>query len=180
MPEKPGTGPGAGPIMPRTPGGARQDERHARKVERVASQLRARKSTAPLSRRKRVVSHQVPKVHDKKYSDDKIDLFDLDQVIEIDPERKICIAEPGVPFNEIVDRTLPLGLVPIVVPELETITIGGAVAGCSIESMSYKYGGFHDTCLEYEIITAKGDVLTCTPGNEHALIFQMMPGSSSG
>jgi FAD/FMN-containing dehydrogenase len=43
--------------------------------------------------------------------------------------------------------------------------------------MSYRYGGFHDTCLEYEIVTAKGDVLTCTPDNEHALIFQMMHGS---
>jgi FAD/FMN-containing dehydrogenase len=177
MPEKPGTGPGAGPIEPLTPEGARENENHARKVERVASQLRTRKSKAPLSRRKRVVSHQVPKVHDRKYSDDKIDLYDLDRVIEIDPERKICIAEPGVPFNELVDRTLPMGLVPIVVPELETITIGGAVAGCSIESMSYKHGGFHDTCLEYEIITARGDVLTCTPGNENALIFQMMHGS---
>jgi len=119
----------------------------------------------------------VPKVHDKKYSDDKIDLYDFDKVIDIDPERRICIAEPGVPFNELVDQTLPLGLVPIVVPELETITIGGAVAGCSIESMSYVYGGFHDTCLEYEIITAKGEVLTCTPDNEHSLIFQMMHGS---
>ena len=162
---------------PHTPGGARQNERHAQKVARIAEQLRHRKSAAPLSRRKRVVSHQVPKRNDKKHSDDKIDLGDLDQVIEIDPERRICIAEPGVPFNELVDRTLPLGLVPIVVPELETITIGGAVAGCSIESMSYVHGGFHDTCLEYEVITARGDVLTCTPDNEHSLIFQMMHGS---
>jgi len=173
MPEKTGTE----PIMPRTPEGVRESERHGRKVERISTQLRGRRSTAPLSRRKRVPSHQVPKVHDKKYSDDKIDLYDLDRVIEIDPEKRICIAEPGVPFNELVDQTLPLGLVPIVVPELETITIGGAVAGCSIESMSYVYGGFHDTCLEYEIITAKGDVLTCTPDNENTLIFQMMHGS---
>jgi len=146
-------------------------------VERIAEQLRSRTSTTPLSRRKRVVSHMVPKVRDRKHSDDKIDLYDLDQVIEVDPERRICIAEPGVPFNELVDQTLPLGLVPIVVPELETITIGGAVAGCSIESMSFVHGGFHDTCLEYEIITARGDVLTCTPENEHSLVFQMMHGS---
>ena len=151
--------------------------RHAEKVARVSEQLRRRKSTAPLSRQKRVVSHQVPKVHDKKHTDEKVNLTDFDEIIEIDPERRICIAEPGVPFCKIVDRTLPLGFVPIVVPELKTITIGGAVAGCSIESMSYIYGGFHDTCLEYEIITAKGDVLTCTPDNEHALIFQMMHGS---
>jgi FAD/FMN-containing dehydrogenase len=157
--------------------GAERNARHERKVARIAEQLRRRKSKAPLSRRKRVVSHQVPKVHDKKYTDEKIDLRDLDEVIEIDPERFICIAEPGTPFCRLVDQTLSFGLVPIVVPELKTITIGGAVAGCSIESMSYVYGGFHDTCLEYEIITAKGDVLSCTPDNEHSLIFQMMHGS---
>ena len=43
--------------------------------------------------------------------------------------------------------------------------------------MSFVYGGFHDTCLEYEVITATGEVLTCTPDNEHALVFQMMHGS---
>ena len=166
-----------GKIQPNTPEGAMLSARHAEKVARVSEQLRRRKSTAPLSRQKRVVSHQVPKVHDKKHTDEKVNLLDFDEIIEIDPERRICIAEPGVPFCKIVDRTLPLGFVPIVVPELKTITIGGAVAGCSIESMSYIYGGFHDTCLEYEIITAKGEVLTCTPDNEHSLIFQMMHGS---
>ena len=165
------------PFRPSTPEGVRQDDKHARKVARVAEQLRNRKSTAPLSRQKRVVSHQVPKVHDKKHTDEKIDLNDFDEVIDIDTERRICIAEPGVPFCKLVEKTLPLGLVPIVVPELKTITIGGAVAGCSIESMSFQHGGFHDTCLEYEIITAKGDVLRCTPDNEHSLIFQMMHGS---
>jgi len=165
------------PIRPSTVDGERQSSSHERKVARVAQMLRNRKSTAPLSRQKRVVSHQVPKVNDKKYTDEKVDLMDFDEVIEVDVERRICIAEPGTPFCKVVDHTLPLGLVPIVVPELKTITIGGAVAGCSIESMSFKHGGFHDTCLEYEIITATGDVLTCTPDNEHSLIFQMMHGS---
>jgi len=164
-------------LQPNTHTGAVLNARHAEKVARVSEKLRRRKSTAPLSRQKRVVSHQVPKVHDKKHTDEKVNLIDFDEIIEIDPDRRICIAEPGVPFCKLVDRTLPLGFVPIVVPELKTITIGGAVAGCSIESMSYVYGGFHDTCLEYEIITAKGDVLTCTPDNEHSLIFQMMHGS---
>jgi FAD/FMN-containing dehydrogenase len=165
------------PFAPRTSAGAERDAQHAARVARVAELLRNRKSTAPLSRRKRAVSHQVPKRHDRKHTDDKIDLYDLDQVIEIDPERRLCIAEPGVPFEELVAQTLPFGLAPIVVPELKSITVGGAVAGCSIESMSYAHGGFHDTCLEYEIITSRGEVMTCTPENEHSLIFQMMHGS---
>lgn len=63
------------------------------------------------------------------------------------------------------------------VPELKTITKGGAVTGCSIESMSFKYGGFLDSCLEYEVVTATGDVLVCAPDNDHQLLFQMLHGT---
>ncbi len=156
---------------------ARRNDEHARKVRRIATQLRTRKSTAPLSMRKKAVSHQVPKAGDLRRNDEKVDLTDLDHILEIDPVRRVCVAEPGVTFEALVDETMKHGLVPIIVPEFKTITIGGAVSGCSIESMSYKYGGFHDTCLEYEVITASGEVLTCTPDNEHSLVFQMIHGS---
>ena len=164
-------------LRPGSPESDRRHRRHAQKVARVAEQLRRRESGAPLSIKKKVVSHQVPKVHDKTLTEDKLNLRDFDEVLEIDTERRVCIAESGIPFCRVVEHTLPLGFVPIVVPELKTITIGGAVAGCSIESMSYVHGGFHDTCLEYEIVSARGDVLKCTPENEHKLVFQMMHGS---
>jgi FAD/FMN-containing dehydrogenase len=150
---------------------------HDAKVVRIAQQLRDRTSTAPVSLRKRAVSHVVPKPHDRRHTDEKIDIGDLDQILSIDPERRICVAESGVTFIDLVSATLRHGLVPMVVPELKTITIGGAVAGCSLESMSFRYGGFHDSCLEYEVITATGEVLVCTPDNEHELLFQMMHGA---
>ncbi|CZQ89193.1 Hypothetical protein Tpal_1103 [Trichococcus palustris] len=150
---------------------------HAEKISRITKQLKERKSTAPLSLKKKAVSHEVPKPKDKKHSDEKLDISDLDEIIHIDTERRICIAEPGVTFEKLVATTMKHGLAPVVVPELKTITIGGAVAGCSIESMSYKFGGFHDNCLEYEIVTAKGDILICTPNNENKLLFQMVHGT---
>ncbi|MFN7131968.1 MAG: FAD-binding oxidoreductase [Myxococcales bacterium] len=159
------------------PGVREKHAEHARKVARISQQLRNRKSTAPLSIRKKAVSHQVPKAGDLRRSDEKVDVTDLDQILEIDPVRRTCTAEPGVTFVDLVTATMKHGLVPIIVPEFKTITIGGAVSGCSIESMSYKYGGFHDTCLEYEVITATGEVLTCTPDNENSLVFQMIHGS---
>lgn len=119
----------------------------------------------------------VPKPGDKKYTDEKLDISDFDEILDIDPEKRICTAEPGVTFEKLVDALMEYNLAPQVVSELKTITIGGAVAGCSIESMSFKYGGFHDSCLEYEVVTAKGDVLVCTPENENSLIFQMMHGT---
>lgn len=140
---------------------------HEQKTARIADQLKRRTGTKPVSLKKKAVSHEVPKLGDRRQFDDKIDISDLNGIILIDPVRRVCVAEPGVTFVDLVNATIRHGLVPIVVPELKTITIGGAVAGCSIESMSYKHGGFHDTCLEYEVITAKGDVLRCNPDNEN-------------
>ncbi|HTM68526.1 MAG TPA: FAD-binding oxidoreductase [Candidatus Binatia bacterium] len=150
---------------------------HEQKTARIAAQLKGRVGGRPVSLKKKAVSHEVPKLGDRRHEDEKIDISDLNEILRIDAERRICVAEPGVTFVDLVQATLRHGLVPIVVPELKTITIGGAVAGCSIESMSYVYGGFHDTCLEYEIITAKGDVLVCAPDNENALVFQMAHGT---
>jgi FAD/FMN-containing dehydrogenase len=153
------------------------DAPHRAKVARIARQLREHTNGRPVSLRKRSVAHQVPKPHDLRHRDDKIDVSDLTDILSIDPVRRICVAESGVTFVDLIAATLPHGLVPIVVPELKTITIGGAVAGCSIESMSFVHGGFHDTCLEYEVITGNGDVLVCTPDNDHRLVFQMMHGA---
>lgn len=151
--------------------------RHAAKVERIAAQLRARPGGVPLSLKKRGPSHQVPKRGDLRARDAKIDVSDLTDVLHIDPIARTCTAESGVTFVDLVRATLAYGLVPLVVPELKTITIGGAVAGCSIESMSFEVGGFHDTCREYEVVTAAGEVLRCAPDNQHALVFQMMHGT---
>ncbi len=147
---------------------------HDAKVARIVAQLRAHRGMRPLSLRKRSVPHQVPKRNDLRHRDLKIDVGELTEILDIDPVRRVCVAESGVTFVDLVRATLRLGLVPIVVPELETITIGGAVSGCSIESMSFVHGGFHDTCLEYEVITATGDVRTCRRGD---LEFEMMHNS---
>jgi FAD/FMN-containing dehydrogenase len=150
---------------------------HEQKIDKVVQFLKNRKGNSPLSFKKKTVSHQVPKPNDKTYNDEKIDLSDLNEIINIDTKELICTAEPGVTFEDLVKETLKYNLVPYTVPELKTITIGGAVAGASLESMSYKYGGFHDSCSEYEVITASGEIFICTPENENKLTFQMVHGT---
>src|SRR5512140_3326034 len=108
---------------------------HEEKVARVVAQIRAHDPSRPLSIHKKAVAHQVPKRHDKTHADDQVDIGDLDAILDIDEAKMTCVAEPGVTFSDLVDATLTRGLVPKVVPELRTITLGGAVAGCSIESM---------------------------------------------
>lgn len=149
-------------------------ESHQRKIMRISDQLRLRDSNEPLILMKKAVSHQVPKADGRKDLYQKLDVSDLDEIIDIDVEKRICTAEPGATFEKIVESTLAYGLVPLVVPELRTITIGGAVSGGSIESMSYRFGGFHDSCLEYEVLTAKGDIIVCSPEGDESLLFNMM------
>jgi len=151
--------------------------RHDAKVARIAAQLRAHDGRSPVSLRKAAPPHQVPKFGDLRRHDQKIDVSDLTDIIAVDPVARTCTAESGAMFADVVAATLEHGLVPIVVPELATITIGGAVSGCSIESMSFVHGGFHDTCLAYEVIAGTGEVLHCTPENDNQLVFQMMHGA---
>jgi FAD/FMN-containing dehydrogenase len=122
------------------------------------------------------VHHVVPLPRDRRFSGRSVDVSGLNRVLEIDAEGRRCVAEPGVTFADAVRATLPHGLVPAVVPELEGITLGGAVAGCSVESGSFRHGGFHDTCLEYEVVTGAGEVLTCSREVE-PFLFEMVHGS---
>jgi hypothetical protein len=53
-----------------------------------------------LTLKKKAVSHEVPKPKDKKHSDEKLNISNLDEIIHIDTERLICIAEPGAGHQE--------------------------------------------------------------------------------
>jgi len=124
--------------------------------------------------RKGGVHHFVPQPDDVRFTGRPVDVSELNSVLDIDPDARTCTAEPGATFAEVVRRTLSHGLLPKVVPELEGITLGGAVAGCSVESMSFRYGGFHDTCREYEVVTGTGERRTLGPEDE---LFHMLHGS---
>lgn len=155
--------------------------RHAAKVPAIAAQVREMAANGThASLQKGSVSHTVPDATNPKHADRKIDVKGLTDVIEIDEQARTCVAESGVTFAKLVTETLAVGLVPKTVSELKHITIGGAVAGCSVESMSYKHGGFHDSCLAYEVVTGTGDVLTCTRDDADAAkreLFEMVHGS---
>lgn len=150
---------------------------HQAEVGRIAAQVAAFGDCgAPIRMVKKSVSHFVPNPFRSSPKGPVLDLSGLDRLITLDQERRIAVAEPGLTFEKLVEATLPFGLAPYTVPELTGITIGGAVAGCSVESMSHRYGGFHDSCLEYELITGKGEVITCSPEKDPE-IFHMLHGS---
>ena len=79
-------------------------------------------------------------------------------------------------YEDLVAATLPYGLAPLVVPQLKTITLGGAVTGLGIESTSFRNGLPHESVLEMDILTGAGEVVTASP-SEHADLFRAFPNS---
>jgi FAD/FMN-containing dehydrogenase len=106
-----------------------------------------------------------------------LDVDAFTRVLTVDPEARTADVEGMVTYEQLVDATLPYGLMPLVVPQLKTITLGGAVAGLGIESSSFRNGLPHESVLELEILTGDGRVVVATPQGEHADLFHGFPNS---
>ena len=63
-------------------------------------------------------------------------------------------------YEHLVEVTLAHGRIPLVVPQLRTITLGGAVTGLGIESTSFRNGLPHESVLEMDVLTGSGDLVT--------------------
>lgn len=106
-----------------------------------------------------------------------LDVSGLAGVIGVDPAARTADVQGMCTYEDLVDATLPHGLMPMVVPQLRTITLGGAVTGLGIESSSFRNGLPHESVLEMDILTGDGQIVTATPDNEHADLFAAFPNS---
>lgn len=101
----------------------------------------------------------------------------FNQVILVDPVNLFAIVEGMTTYEDLVNECLKYNCLPTVVPQLKTITVGGALAGCGIESSSFKYGLMHESVSEFEVLTGDGRVVLCTADNEHSDLFFGFPNS---
>jgi FAD/FMN-containing dehydrogenase len=101
----------------------------------------------------------------------RLDVRAFDRVLGVDPDRMTADVEGMTTYERLVDETLRYGLLPQVVPQLKTITVGGAVSGLGVESSSCKYGLVHETVDEMEILTGQGSIVTCSPTHNQDLFF---------
>lgn len=106
-----------------------------------------------------------------------LDVRDFCSVIGVDTERQAVEVEGMTTYEALVDATLAHQCMPTVVPQLKSITIGGAVSGIGIESSSFRYGLPHEGIQEMDILLGHGEVVTCTSDNEHRDLFHAMPNS---
>jgi len=108
-----------------------------------------------------------------------LDVAAFDGVLHVDPDTRTAEVLGMTTYEHLVDATLPYGLMPMCVPQLRTITLGGAVTGLGIESASFRNGTPHESVLEMDILTGAGEILTVTGADDdpHRDLFYGFPNS---
>jgi FAD/FMN-containing dehydrogenase len=101
-----------------------------------------------------------------------LDASAFSQVLHVDPRARVAVVGGTATYEHLADVTLRHGLMPLVVPQLKTITLGGAVTGLGIESTSLRNGLPHESVLAMEILTGDGRVVTAEPAGPHAALYR--------
>jgi FAD/FMN-containing dehydrogenase len=101
----------------------------------------------------------------------------FNEILEVDEAAGTVDVEGMTSYEKLAEATFAYGLLPGVVPQLKSITIGGACAGLGIESSSFRYGLTHETVEEIEVVLADGDIVVCTPTNAYSDLFFGLPNS---
>ena len=152
----------------------RGSEKHQEAVRRLQASYDAIAPGSPVRLAKRTSNLFRPR---DELATAGLDVSGLDGVVAIDPVARTADVQGMCTYEDLVDATLPHGLIPLVVPQLRTITLGGAVTGLGIESTSFRSGLPHESVLEMDIFTGGGEVVTARPDNEHAELFATFPNS---
>jgi FAD/FMN-containing dehydrogenase len=144
---------------------------HQRAVERLRASYAAIPPGDPVRLAKRTTNLFRPRAATQAPG---LDVSGLTGVIEVDPDAETAEVQGMCTYEDLVDATLPHGLIPLVVPQLRTITLGGAVTGLGIESTSFRSGLPHESVLEMDVFTGAGEVVTTRPGED---LFDTFPNS---
>ena len=105
-----------------------------------------------------------------------LDVSGLTGVLDVDTDARTADVQGMCSYEHLVEQTLPHDLMPLVVPQLRTITLGGAVTGLGIESTSWHAGMPHESVLEMDVLTGAGEIVTASP-TQSADLFRGFPNS---
>uniref|UniRef100_A0A0K0ERB0 Delta(24)-sterol reductase n=1 Tax=Strongyloides stercoralis TaxID=6248 RepID=A0A0K0ERB0_STRER len=101
----------------------------------------------------------------------------MDGILELNLSEKFILVEPFVTINQIIEILSKTSLILPCMSSDTSMTISEMIENGCVGSDSKKYGLFHHTCFEFEILTAKGEVVVAKKnggigsGNNNALFY---------
>ena len=90
-----------------------------------------------------------------------IDMSRLRAVHEIGNDR--IVVDAGAKWSEVLAATLPRGLTPPVLTDYLELSVGGTLAVGGIGSTTSRHGMQSDNVLELDVVTGRGQKITCSP-----------------
>ena len=100
----------------------------------------------------------------------------LNRMLDFDAETGILHCEGGVTLAEINVLFLPRGYFLPVTPGTKFVTVGGAIANDVHGKNHHGEGSFSQFVSELELLTATGDVLTCSPTQNEDIFWATVGG----
>jgi FAD/FMN-containing dehydrogenase len=161
-------------VTPAPPGSRLPDEGYRRRREALRAQYESLPAGAPVRLAK--PTSNLFRLRESARGPG-LDVSGFDGVLAVDPAARTADVQGMTTYERLVEATLPHGLMPLVVPELRTITLGGAVTGLGIESTSFRNGLPHESVVEMEILTGDGRIVVADREGEHADLFTGFPNS---
>jgi FAD/FMN-containing dehydrogenase len=90
-----------------------------------------------------------------------IDMSRLHTVHDVQGDR--VVVDAGAKWSEVLAATLPHGLTPPVLAEYLELSVGGALVVGGVGATSSRYGVQSDNVLALDVVTGKGQQVTCSP-----------------
>jgi len=91
-----------------------------------------------------------------------IDTSSLRTIHEIDEAGETATVDAGVVWRELVEATVPLGLVPRVLTNNLNVAISGTLSMAGLGVASFRYGTQADNAIELQVVTGTGEIVTCS------------------
>ncbi|KAG6723337.1 hypothetical protein I3842_03G203200 [Carya illinoinensis] len=77
---------------------------------------------------------------------------------------------------DVLNATLEHGLAPVSWTDYLYLTVGGTLSNAGISGQTFRHGPQISNVYEMDVITGKGDVVTCSPENNKELFYAVLGG----
>lgn len=105
-----------------------------------------------------------------------LDMRSLNQIHEFHSDRLWFLADAGATWKQVVDVSIPHGVIPPVLTNYFDVTLGGTHSAGGLGQSSFRYGSQADNCLAVEVVTGTGDLVWCTPEQNSELFYHVLCG----
>jgi FAD/FMN-containing dehydrogenase len=87
-----------------------------------------------------------------------------------------AVVDAGVTWLELLQQTIPAGLAPPVLTDYIELSIGGTLSAGGVGAQTFHSGAQIDSALELQVVTGRGNLVTCSPHHRRRLFHAVLAG----